>query len=62
MKLKIEMSLDNSAFAAEYDTKNSEEVKRILAKMCRDNGNFRKGDGGALRDINGQIVGKWGVV
>ena len=54
MKITIEINMDNAAFEDEG------EVKRILNDMTRKMDDIvRPGDGGNLRDINGNTVGKW---
>ncbi len=56
MKITIDIKTDNAAFE-EYG-----EVKRILRDMVdRMDDIVRPGDGGNLRDINGNTVGKFKV-
>ena len=56
MKITIDFETDNAAFE-DYG-----EVKRILRQMiCKMDDIIRAGDGGNLRDINGNRVGTWEV-
>ena len=56
MKITIDIKTDNAAFE-EYG-----EVKRILSDMVnRMDDIVRAGDGGNLRDSNGNTVGKYKV-
>jgi len=56
MKITININMDNAAFEDEG------EVKRILNTMVdRMDDIVRPGDGGKLRDVNGNTVGNWTV-
>jgi hypothetical protein len=56
MKISLEINMDNAAFEDEG------EVKRIISDMVQKMDDIvRAGDGGKLRDINGNVVGKWEV-
>lgn len=56
MKINIEINMDNAAFEDEG------EVKRIIGGMVQKMDDIvRAGDGGKLRDSNGNVVGQWDV-
>ena len=59
VKLKIEIEMDNAAF----EDGNGYEVARILNQLREDidTPDLYEGDGGTLRDINGNKVGFWKV-
>ena len=61
MKLKISIRLDNSAFV---DQMNGAEISRILNHIANQtqNHNWNVGDGGNIRDINGNLVGEFKIV
>lgn len=60
MKLIIEIEMDNAAFEPNG---NGKEAARILKDLWDDIDCFDlfEGDGGELRDINGNVVGFWKV-
>ena len=60
MKLTIEIEMDNDAFESNG---NGAEAARILKDLWDDIDCFdlSDGDGGILRDINGNKVGFWKV-
>jgi hypothetical protein len=61
MTFHINIEMDNAAFG---EGDNGYEVARILNEIAKSvNGvNLYDGDGGQVRDINGNKVGAWEVV
>lgn len=58
MRFSLEINCGNAAF----DDAPS-EVARILREAAKllDFGDFKPGDGGGLRDANGNTVGRWRI-
>jgi hypothetical protein len=68
MKFTLEINLENAAFEVEGheqdEAVNGFEIARILnrlAKLAESSGPMREGDGGKLRDVNGNTCGRWQI-
>lgn len=60
MEFKLEINLEDSAF----DEMPGYEIARILRELAERveyNTEVNKGEGGTLKDINGNIAGEWGA-
>jgi hypothetical protein len=65
MKFKLEFDLDNAAFDFGHgvDGRDGSEVAKVLYNTHREvqHAALSEGDGGKIRDVNGNQIGKWEV-